>query len=307
MTPAVVKIDFAGQNTVRENMPGWLRRRLQRRAPTTSEAQAALTQRFERTYCYVDQGRMFGIRNTLDGFEVWDLRPATSTHVSSHKRFVQALEIVSLRFVRASSVTCPCPDSRSGRWLRVRVGFDLLERSRLAATRTPGQSKAVSSEDPIGQVCQTAKTGPPRRSHQPAESDGRVGPPKDLHTCNHGSVRKHAVDSRHHLPGLETVGSGVERGLGDVFELDPAAPTITPLEELDLPSAEGTVAIVKESDSPRLVHAKSPLGPHLIPTLCSRRFQRAQAFFESCLGSRAILCFNLDDLENISIYYIYKN
>ena len=82
-----------------------------------------------------------------------------------------------------------------------------------------------------------AETGPSSRSHQPAESDRRVCPPKDFHARDDGSVREHAVDSRHHLPGLESVGTGIERGLGDVFELDAASSAITPLEESDLATA----------------------------------------------------------------------
>jgi hypothetical protein len=71
-----------------------------------------------------------------------------------------------------------------------------------------------------------------RRRHQPAESDGRVGLPKDLDTLDDGSVREHPVDSRHNLVGVEPVGTGIGGRLGDVFELD--APAITLLKEPDL-------------------------------------------------------------------------
>jgi hypothetical protein len=46
------------------------------------------------------------------------------------------------------------------------------------------------------------------------------------------------VDPRHHLPGVESVGTGIEGRLGDVFELDAPATAITLLEEPDLPRTE---------------------------------------------------------------------
>jgi hypothetical protein len=83
------------------------------------------------------------------------------------------------------------------------VGRDDLASPRFAGGCTSRPSKAVSRKDPIGQVRHPAETGPLRRRHQPAESDGRVGLPKDLDTLDDGSVREHPVDSRHAITLLK--------------------------------------------------------------------------------------------------------
>jgi hypothetical protein len=114
------------------------------------------------------------------------------------------------------------------------AGRDDPTSPRIAGGGSSRPSETVSREDPIGQLRQTAETGPSSRRQQPAQADGRVGTPKDLHTLDDGSVRKHAVDSSHHHSSVEPVSTGLEGRLGNVFEQDAPAPSIPFLEEPDL-------------------------------------------------------------------------
>ena len=67
------------------------------------------------------------------------------------------------------------------------------------------------------------------------------------------------MDARHHSLGVEPVDGGVEVWSGEVLELNPPKPAIPSLEEPDLARTQGALAIVEDSDLPRLVHTESSI------------------------------------------------
>ena len=67
------------------------------------------------------------------------------------------------------------------------------------------------------------------------------------------------MDARHHSRGVEPVFGGVEVWSGEVLELNPPEPAIASLQEADLTRTQGALAIVDDSDLPRLVHTESPI------------------------------------------------
>jgi 1-acyl-sn-glycerol-3-phosphate acyltransferase len=228
-----------------------------------------------------------------------DAAPAADVVVCMHTGFEAATTLariwrgdllhrtIRVRFQRIPRGRIPAERDARAQWLRElwqRIDAWVVGRARglaprralLACRRASRPAQAVPREHPVGQVRQAANAGPARRRQQPTEADGRVRPPEHLDPLDDASVRKHPVDARHHLLRVEAVAGGIEARVGDVLEPDPPASPVPRPQETNLARAEGTIAVVEQTDLARAGVRGLPHGVFVSSypssaTRCSKR------------------------------------
>ena len=95
-----------------------------------------------------------------------------------------------------------------------------------------GQAVSIPGEPAIGRVEGSPQPRPAGGGQQPAETHGRVSPPKDLHPADDPAIGGQPVNLLEEVGLTQPEPFGIKAGIGDVLHPQQAATAIQPAEKL---------------------------------------------------------------------------